>query len=269
MGANIQPGAYHWLKVRGEQPGSGVRSDISGDTDRFVDFFTRESRSDLDPDAVRSLCRGKYLMHWKGLEIMKDPLDIVIYQQLIWELKPKSIFELGAYVGGTAAWMGDILRTYNIQGHVYSVDLDLTLIDERAKAQPYVTFIQGDLYRVEQIFPGSFLQHCQHPWIVIEDSHVNVTGSLAHFHRWMQPGDYFIVEDTNPDTPAVAGMGLYQELGYERWGEGKLNELRDFMRTYGADYRVDIYYTDMFGYNGTWNWNGYLRKMNPDAQSVQ
>ena len=162
--------------------------------------------------------------------------------------------------------MGDILLAYNLCGRIYSVDIDLGLVDEGAKAHPRVTFLEGDLYFVEQILPPSLLQECPHPWIVIEDSHVNVLGSLSYFHRWMQCGDYFIVDDTNPDTPAVAGMGLYEELGYEPWGMEKLKELGEFMRQYGADYRVDAYYTDMFGYNATWNWNGYLCLVNPAIQ---
>ena len=111
--------------------------------------------------------------------------------------------------------MGDILLAYNLCGRIYSVDIDLGLVDEEAKAHPRVTFLEGDLYFVEQLLPPSLLQECPHPWIVIEDSHVNVLASLSYFHRWMQCGDYFIVDDTNPHTPAVAGMGLYEELGYE------------------------------------------------------
>ena len=68
--------------------------------------------------------------------------------------------------------------------------------------------------------------------------------------------------------PALAGMGLYEELGYELWGEGKLNELSEFIRAYRADYRADVYYKDMFGYNAIWNWNGYLRRMNLLTQSL-
>ena len=258
----MEESGYQFLKRRSEYVINGVRTDILEGEERFVDFFARDNRSVLTMETIKSLCQGKYRMHWKGVEVGKDPLDMIIYQQLIWELKPRTIIELGAFVGGTAVWMADILQTYDLQGRIYSADIDLGFLDERVKAHPYVTFIEGDLHRVDEVFPGSLLKDCPHPWIVIEDSHVNVTGSLAHFHSWMQHGDYFVVDDTNPDTPAVAGMGLYEELGYELWGTGKLNELGEFMRVHGADYRVDVYYTDMFGYNGTWNWNGYLRRMN-------
>jgi cephalosporin hydroxylase len=90
---------------------------------------------------------------------------------------------------------------------------------------------------------------------------VQVVESLSYFHRWMHAGDYFIVEDTNPEAPAISGMGLDESLGYTPYGTEKLDELRTFMETHGAAYRVDAYYTDMFGYNGTWNWHGFIKKI--------
>lgn len=56
-------------------------------------------------------------------------------------------------------------------------------------------------------------------------------------------------------------MGLDESLGYAPFGTEKLDELRTFMQTHSAAYRVDTYYTDMFGYNGTWNWDGFIKKI--------
>ncbi len=252
---------YQALRAQHQYVVDGVRTDVLRGEERFVDFTRRENRSDLTLDAVKSICRGKYLMYWKNHEVMKDPLDLVIYQQLMWELRPKTIFELGAYAGGTSAWMADIADSYGMEGHIYTVDIDISLIDERVQQNPRITAMEGDLFKIESVFPADMLKACPHPWLLIEDSHVNVVGTLSYFHAFMYVGDYWIIDDTNPDTPAISGMGLYDELGYERFGLGKLNELGEFMRDHGTHYQVDTYYTDMFGYNGTWNWNGYLRKM--------
>lgn len=238
-----------------------VRAALRQEQTRFVDFFSREHRSDLGREAIKALSRGKYLMHWQDVEVMKDPLDLLLYQQLLWELKPQTIFELGAYAGGTAMWMGDLLQSYGCPGHIHSVDIDLSWLHEAAKTHPRVTFRQGDLTAIEQVFPPDWLKTCPHPWLVIEDAHVQVVESLSYFHHWMHAGDYFIVEDTNPEAPAISGMGLDESLGYEPYGTEKLDELRTFMETHGAAYRVDTYYTDMFGYNGTWNWHGFIKKI--------
>ncbi len=240
---------------------SHTRAALQQEEVRFVDYFTREHRSDLGRDAIKALSRGKYLMQWRDIEVMKDPLDLLLYQHLLWELKPQTIFELGAYAGGTAIWMGDLLQSYHTTGHIYSVDIDLSLLHEEAKAHPRVTFLEGDLSAIDKVLPPTWLKACPHPWLVIEDAHVNVVAALSYFHQWMHVGDYFIVEDTNPESPALSRMGLDESLGYAPFGTEKLDELRTFMQTHSAAYRVDTYYTDMFGYNGTWNWDGFIKKI--------
>ena len=46
---------------------------------------------------------------------------MVIYQQLLWDLKPKTIFEIGANTGACALWMVDTMKAYNLP----SVDRNL------------------------------------------------------------------------------------------------------------------------------------------------
>ena len=49
------------------------------------------------------------------------------------------------------------------------------------------------------------LQSMPHPWIVIEDAHINLINVLEHFHKYMIPGDYFIIDDTAPTCPVHSG----------------------------------------------------------------
>ena len=49
------------------------------------------------------------------------------------------------------------------------------------------------------------LQSMPHPWIVIEDAHINLINVLEYFHKYMIPGDYFIIDDTAPTCPVHSG----------------------------------------------------------------
>ena len=51
---------------------------------------------------------------------MKDPLDQTILQQLLWELKPRTVIEFGAYKGGSALWIADLLKLFGCQSRVVS-----------------------------------------------------------------------------------------------------------------------------------------------------
>ena len=87
---------------------------------------------------------------------MKDPLDLTILQQLLWELKPRTVIEFGAYKGGW--WIADMLKLFGCQSRVVSIDIDLSLLDAEAKKSKDVEFIQGDSSNIEQFFPEEFLK---------------------------------------------------------------------------------------------------------------
>ena len=89
---------------------------------------------------------------------MKDPLDLAIVQQLLWELKPRTVIEFGAYKGGSALWAADMLKMFGCKSRVISVDIDLSLLDPEAKKSTHVEFIEGDSFQVEKIFPVEFLK---------------------------------------------------------------------------------------------------------------
>ena len=82
---------------------------------------------------------------------MKDPLDQTILQQLLWELKPRTVIEFGAYKGGSALWIADLLKLFGCQSRVVSIDIDLSLLDAEARKSSDVEFIQGDSFQVEKV----------------------------------------------------------------------------------------------------------------------
>ena len=82
--------------------------------------------------------------------------------------------------------------------------------------------------------------------MISEDCHVDVTLVMEYFHNYMKKGDYFIIEDTSPDTPLVSGQGLL-EVEYQTWGKAKLILLKEFLEKYEDYYRIDSFYTDFFG----------------------
>jgi cephalosporin hydroxylase len=178
-------------------------------------------------------------LRWRGAALVKDPFDMAIIPQLLAELQPRTVIELGAYQGGSAVWLADNLDLLGIDGHVLSFELDLSRVKVR---HPRVTFFQSDLTNLATLASAGFgparMGDLPHPWLVIEDAHVNTYEVLCHFDARMQAGDYVIAEDL--------------------LSRRKYMEVHRFARE--RDYWVDTAWTDLFGYNVTWNPNGYLRK---------
>ena len=230
---------------------------------RYQQISTRQDRSELSIDAIKAQCKGKYFITHRGCHVVKSADDIMVFQQVLWDLRPATVIELGTFTGGSAIWMADMLRIMEVESHIYSMDIDTSLIDGRVKElQPdNVSFLQGDSYAIEKTFTDEFLKSLPHPWLIAEDSHTNVYGVLQYFHQYMQTGDYFIVEDLNPDVPCNFGYGRIFPVSYNKAGSVGINILKQFLSDYSHYYAVDSFYTDFFGYNGTWNWHGYIRRM--------
>jgi len=201
--------------------------------------------------------------------MQKGPFQILITQQLIQELKPKTIIEFGSFKGGSALWLADIQSLSVTDRKVISIDINLSNVDSRAKQNPKIQFLQGDCNEVEKIFSFAEMSTFMHPILLIEDAHINTAGILDFFHtNLFKSGDYFIVEDTNLD---------YNNSCYKEWRIGldendclaKLNNLNNkikvlekWLSNKNGMYLVDGKYVDPFGIiNASKNWNSVLRRM--------
>jgi cephalosporin hydroxylase len=199
---------------------------------RFVEYEDRRGSSSTGVhgssdlgyfDAVMS--QGAFdCLRWKGLPLFKTAYDAAIYPMLLWDLKPRTILELGSGCGASALWFTDLAAAFGLSPTVYSVDLKVPpLRDER------ITFLEGDLSAVGSVLDEGLLGRAAHPWLVVEDAHVNVEGVLRHVHPHLAAGDYLVVEDS----------------------AGKQNDIRRFLASAPGCYKVDAYYTDFFGRNVT------------------
>ena len=230
---------------------------------RFQRISEREDRSDVPPEYSKCLSKGKYLSLYRGFDVCKAPEDFVLYHQLFSYVKPATVIELGTFVGGMAIWITDTLKLLDIPCQVYSMDLDLSQLNEKVKRlkPDNLTFLNGDSFAIDQTFSAKFLSTLPHPWVVVEDAHANMGGVLRHFHQYMKEGDYFSVEDTNPFTAAQVGMGGVTDDQYTLMGPKQLTELKGFLKEFEEYYSIDSFITDLFGYNCSWHWHGFIRRM--------
>lgn len=214
---------------------------------RFVPFRARAWSSDLLWSSFfwKSIQFSKWNsghekyppIHWRGILLMKDPFSLASYPLLIFELAPATIIEIGAFNGGSATWLADMMEIQGIDGRVYSHEINVERITAK---HPRVQFKRADSRDLSS-FDAELLASLPHPWIVIEDAHTNVYNLLRFFNGMMKSGDYLVVEDT-----------VHRP---------KYDELRKFMLEQGGNFLVDTRYTDLFGYNVTWHPNGYLKKI--------
>lgn len=213
---------------------------------RFVEFTQRERSgvhyhprfgTEFGADVLLTCQGAPALMRWRGAPLMKNAFDFAIYPALLAELRPRTVFEVGSGSGASAAWFADSLAFCGVDARVHSVDLVKAAVEH-----PGVRFYRGDCYDPERLFDHELLQTEPHPWLVVEDAHHNVAAVLHHFHRFLAPGDYLMVEDSDVKREA----------------------LRQFLGAHPGHYLVDTRFTDFFGRNATCAADSIFVRTKPD-----
>ena len=99
------------------------------------------------------------MTEWKGISMIKCSMDLIAYQQLLWEVKPPTIIELGTAYGASACWMSDVMSAYGVATQIYTIDIDPNLCDPRAKdGKDNIHWIIGDCNKIEAAFPDKMLE---------------------------------------------------------------------------------------------------------------
>jgi cephalosporin hydroxylase len=219
---------------------------------RRIPFTERSWHTSLPFEPLSRLQNSLHNHQYRGVEMLKNPFDMALYPRLIWELKPRTIFEVGSKSGGSALWMGDLLNTFGIDGHILS--LDIVRVDQ--VSHPRVSFMEGNGRVLGEVLDPERLKSLPRPWLVIEDADHEYETSievLKFFHPWLQPGEYIVVED-----------GIISDLSQvPDCNSGPHRALKEFLPAHPEEYEIDSAYCDFFGYNVTWCTNGWLRKTTP------
>ena len=194
---------------------------------RFVPFHDRPSTSHIHMDSFLMGQGVKDCMTWRNSRLGKSIYDFALIPMIIWENKPATILEIGSGEGASAIWMADVCKSYNLATHVYSMDIEPPNVTYDG-----VTFFQGDIRNINSdMFDVKTLPH---PWLIVEDAHVEVNKVMEYFTKHMHRGDYIIIEDSR--SKMQSKLEVPSEL------------------------RVDTYYCDYFGRNATCAVNTILRK---------
>ena len=197
---------------------------------RFVHFHDRPQYSNIHIDSFLLSQGVRDCMTWRGIALGKSIYDFALYSMIIWENSPATILEIGSGEGASAIWMADLCQSYGLPTRVYSIDINpVTLKYER------VTFAKGDSRGINNTMFD--IEMLPHPWLIVEDAHIEMNKVMRYFEKHMHTGDYIIIEDSR----------------------GKMQSKLEVPNTL----YVDAYYCDYFGVNATSAMNTILRKNSP------
>lgn len=211
----------------------------------------RPFAADLPPKALSAIQGGTLRTRYRGRRLAKNPFDLVLYLQLLQNLRPRSIIEIGTSEGGSALWFADQARTLGL-------DCQIVTLDRAAPATPLpdISFFTVDATDPEGSFPHEVLARLPRPWLVSEDSahtHAACSAVLDYFHCLLRPGDRIVIEDG-----IVADLPGAQ---YDAYEDGPNRAVAEFLARNPDDYKVDAELCDFFGHNVTFCPNGWLVRL--------
>jgi len=186
---------------------------------------------------------------WMGVSTLKNPLDAWIFQEIIFEVRPDVIIEIGSAAGGTTLFLANMLDLLG-EGLVVSVDIDRSEFDIKHRRVKCVTGESSDPSTVAQV-----AVFCEDKTVlIIHDGDHNkpqVLKDLEAYSSMVTPGSYFIVEDGLVDLfKPNRVFGLFPDGGPLDAVEEFLERNRDFV----PDRKRERYLI-------TFNPMGYLKKV--------
>jgi cephalosporin hydroxylase len=197
---------------------------------------------------INTISEGHHKVTYRGIKTIKCPFDYVIYQMLLFDVKPDLIIEIGTNHGGAALYMANMLDIIG-EGEIHTIDIKEYEINDLVKNHPRIKRFLGGYENYDLNLAKGF----NRVMVIDDGSHTydDVMSALGIFKDIVSVGSYFIVEDGALDK---IGLG-------PQYGGGPNKAIFEFLDD-NPNYVIDKNLCNFFGTNATFNTNGYLKKIN-------
>jgi cephalosporin hydroxylase len=171
--------------------------------------------------------------HWMGVRALKNPLDAWVYQEILYEVRPTAVVELGNALGGGTQFLCHMLDLLDLDAPVVAVDRSH---EHFGADHPRITTVTGDTRDREIVNRVRRLCEGRRPLVIHDADHTApvVLDDLRNYGPLVAPGSYLIVEDGVTDfLGGVRGPVAAVEQFVRESPEFEIDESRErFVFTY-------------------------------------
>jgi len=191
-------------------------------------------------------------LSWFGHQLLKCPLDLWIYQELLVRTRPDFVVETGTWCGGSALYFA-MLFDHLGHGRVITVDIDAK---SNRPEHPRISYVTGSSVDPAVVAQVQEIVGNDRALIVLDSDHHagHVYEELLVYSKLVQTGDYLIVEDTN-----INGHPAYPDFG-----PGPMEAIDKFLSgndEFVIDRRCERFLMTLYP-------RGYLRRSRPASTLV-
>jgi len=189
-------------------------------------------RKSLDWMLYADKYKFTYNFTWLGRPIIKFPNDIVVMQEIIWDVKSDLIIETGIAHGGGIIFSASMLELIGGDGQVVGVDIDIRKHNkreiERHPMYKRIIMLEGDSVSEEIVSKIRKIAKSKKRVMVILDSnhtHKHVLKELELYAPLVTVGSYLVLPDTFIE---YFPKGYYSNRPWDV-GNNPLTALREFL----------------------------------------
>ena len=202
-----------------------------------------------------------YELKWLGRPIIQFGNDMVMLQQLIYDLKPDIFIETGIAHGGSLIYMASLFELMGIDSQVIGIDLEIrphnrTAIEEH-KMYKRIKMIEGSsiseetIINLEKLLEGS---NGKTITVMLDSNHSkdHVLKELELYSKYITVGSYIIVQDGAQQWVADIPRGKAEWID-----DNPLAAIEEFLKT-NSNFIIDESFTRL---GITSSPGGYLKRV--------
>ena len=181
---------------------------------------------------------------WLGVQTLKCPLDLWLYQEILMRTRPDLVIETGTWCGGSALFLATVLDRI---GHGRVITIDVAPRPGRP-VHPRIEYVTASSTDPQTVAYVRDAAKDKRAMVLLDSDHraTHVYEELVAYGPLVTPGDYVIVEDTN-----VNGHPAFPDFG-----DGPMEALQHFLAHHDG-FEIDVRCERFLM---TLNPKGYLRR---------